>query len=175
MRGPLVLGLALATAACSSDDSGGNAAAGEPASMSGMTAAHNQVRANVSPAASPDLPPLAWSSDLAKVAQAWADGCKFQHSSGSYGENIYASTAKSTPINVVASWASEAKSYDYAGNACSGTCGHYTQVVWRDSLRLGCGVADCTTGSPFGGGTGSWQLWVCNYDPPGNYTGKRPY
>lgn len=59
---------------------------------------------------------------------------------------------------------------DYDSNTCSpGTCscisfqcnacGHYTQVVWRDSERLGCGVGDCT-----GGG----EIWVCNYDPPGN-------
>jgi uncharacterized protein YkwD len=164
----------VAMTGCSSDDGGGGAS-GEPAAMSGMTAAHNQVRANVSPAANPALPPLTWSSTVAATAQAWANGCKFTHSGGSYGENIYATTGSATPAAVVSSWASEVSDYDYATNACSGVCGHYTQVVWRDSLRLGCGVANCTTGSPFGSGGGAWQLWVCNYDPPGNYTGNKPY
>jgi hypothetical protein len=41
-------------------------------------------------------------------------------------------------------------------------------------MRLGCGVASCTENSPFGDG-GSWQIWVCNYDPSGNYLGERPY
>jgi len=68
---------------------------------------------------------------------------------------------------------SEKANYNYSANSCSATCGHYTQVVWRNSLRLGCGVKNCTTGSPFGGG--AWQFWVCNYDPPGNISGQRPY
>jgi len=47
-------------------------------------------------------------------------------------------------------------------------------VVWRGSARLGCGVAKCSKNSPFSGFP-DWQLWVCNYDPPGNYVGQRPY
>jgi uncharacterized protein YkwD len=159
----------LAIAACSSSSDGG----GEPAAMAGMTAAHNAARANVTPAASPAIPPLVWSSDLAAVAQSWADGCKFGHSGGAYGENIYATSGTATPNDVVAAWIAESAQYDYAANACSGICGHYTQVVWRASARLGCGVANCSSGSPFGGG--AWQLWVCNYDPPGNYVGEKPY
>ncbi len=141
----------------------------------GMTAAHNAARAAVSPAASPAIAPLAWSSDLAATAQAWANGCKFQHSAGKYGENLYASAGQNvSPADVVASWVGEAKDYDYAANSCSGVCGHYTQVVWRDSVRLGCGMTNCTTSSPFSGFP-NWQIWVCNYDPPGNFNGKKPY
>ena len=44
-------------------------------------------------------------------------------------------------------------------------CGHYTQVVWRKSLRVGCGMATC----------GATEVWVCNYDPAGNWDGERPY
>jgi uncharacterized protein YkwD len=161
----------LLLAACSSDT--GSGGAGEPAAMAGMTAAHNQFRASVSPAASPAIPPLVWSSDVASVAQVWANRCSFNHSGGAYGENIYATSGSAKPSDVVADWASEVADYDYATNGCKGTCGHYTQVVWRGSQRLGCGVANCTTGSPFG--SGGWQLWVCNYDPPGNYVGEKPY
>jgi uncharacterized protein YkwD len=141
--------------------------------MAGITAAHNAARAAVMPPASPAIPPLAWSGAVADVAQAWADNCMFQHSGGMYGENIYAGTNAATPQAVVDAWMAEASSYDYATNTCTGTCGHYTQVVWRASARLGCGVASCTENSPFNGGP--WQIWVCNYDPAGNFAGMRPY
>ncbi|KAE9446141.1 hypothetical protein C3L33_21961, partial [Rhododendron williamsianum] len=50
--------------------------------------------------------------------------------------------------------------------AAGKVCGHYTQVVWRNSVRLGCARVRCNDG-----------LWfiTCNYDPPGNYVGQRPY
>lgn len=140
-----------------------------------MTAAHNAVRASVSPAANPAIPPLVWSQAVAATAQAWADHCKFEHSGGKYGENIYATAGKkATPADVVKSWADEAAHYDYATNGCNDVCGHYTQVVWRNSARLGCGVTNCTTNSPFSGFS-DWQFWVCNYDPPGNFNNQKPY
>jgi pathogenesis-related protein 1 len=161
-----------------SDASGGGAAPGgdsEPAAEMGMTAAHNAARAAVVPAASPAIPPLVWSSTVAASAQAWADQCNFKHSGNPYGENIYAGAGQdATPQQVVDSWVSEAKSYDYAANTCSGTCGHYTQVVWRKSTKLGCGVTNCTKNSPFSGFS-NWQFWVCEYDPPGNFNGEKPY
>jgi len=147
----------------------------EPASQMGMTAAHNAARGRVMPAASPEIPPLMWSATIATTAQSWAERCVFEHSGGKYGENIYASAGKdASASDVVASWASEAKDYDYATNSCSGTCGHYTQVVARRSVSLGCGVAKCTKNSPFSGFS-DWQYWVCNYDPPGNFNNEKPY
>lgn len=166
----------VAVAACddgsSTDDSSG---AGEPAAVSGITAAHNMVRANVSPAAATPIPDLVWDDALGDVAQAYADGCVFEHSMGKFGENLFASSGNTPPAEVVKSWADEVSSYDYASNGCSGVCGHYTQVVWADSRKLGCGVANCTENSPFGSQFPTWQLWVCNYDPPGNFVGKKPY
>ena len=143
--------------------------------MTGMTAAHNAARAAVMPPANPSLPALCWSSAIAATAQAYAEQCKFQHSMGKYGENLYAAAGKNaSPQDVIDSWVGESADYDYSGNSCSGVCGHYTQVVWRSSARLGCGVAQCSTNSPFSGFS-DWQLWVCNYDPPGNFNGTRPY
>lgn len=150
---------------------GGNV---EPGELSGITALHNQARASVNPPAATPIPPLVWDPSLYAVAQAYADNCVFQHSGGPYGENLYASTGSSTPADVVGSWVSEVADYNYASNSCSGVCGHYTQVVWAASQKLGCGVTTCNKNSPFGGG-GSWQIWVCNYDPPGNYNGEKPY
>ena len=149
---------------------------GEPAALLGITAAHNAARAAVSPAASPAIPNLVWSKTVASAAQTWADRCKFEHSGGKYGENIYASGGKDVnAADVIGSWVGEAKDYDYASNKCSGVCGHYTQVVWRKSTQLGCAAAKCSTNSPFGTGFPEWQFVVCNYDPPGNFNGEKPY
>ncbi|HLT39261.1 MAG TPA: CAP domain-containing protein [Enhygromyxa sp.] len=137
--------------------------------------AHNRHRASVSPPADPPLPPVAWSDELAATAQAWARRCEFRHSQTDYGENLGARTDQADPAAMVAEWASEAAHYDHRRDRCASgqVCGHYTQMVWRDSTTIGCGVAQCSGGGPFGGG--EWFLWVCNYAPPGNWKGQRPY
>ena len=43
--------------------------------------------------------------------------------------------------------------------------GHYTQMVWRETTRLGCGQAICN-------GT---LIVACNYSPAGNVLGRKPY
>lgn len=140
----------------------------EPASFAGTVDAHNRVRAAVG------VPPLAWSNKVAEVAQNWADGlkatrgCDMKHSSNSYGENLFWGSGKRwTMSEAVASWAEEKADYTYASNSCrsGGVCGHYTQVVWKKSTVVGCGMAFC----------GSAMVVVCNYDPPGNYVGQKPY
>lgn len=147
----------------------------EPAAMMGMTAAHNAVRAGVMPAAAMPLPEVTWSAEIAAVAQAYADKCVWEHSSNDYGENLYATSGGGTPKDVVGSWASEVADYDYASNSCAANkaCGHYTQVVWANTLRIGCGMAKCPDNAPWG--NGPWEMWVCNYDPPGNWGGEKPY
>jgi hypothetical protein len=78
---------------------------------------------------------------------------------------------------MVGAWAAEASDYDYARNTCAAgkVCGHYTQLVWRATTRVGCATQVCDRNSPFGSRFPTWQLWVCNYAPPGNYVGQRPY
>jgi hypothetical protein len=147
-----------------------------------FVAAHNTVRASVTPAPSPALPDVAWSSTAADAAGAWAQQCTWSHDPGlgtlSLGQNLYASTGQPAPSSVVAAWTDEASDYDYATNSCASgrVCGHYTQVVWRSSVGLGCAMVRCTTGSPFGSaGGGVWWNVVCDYAPPGNRVGQRPY
>jgi pathogenesis-related protein 1 len=65
-------------------------------------------------------------------------------------------------------WSSEGTNYDYATNTCNGTCGHYTQIVWRATRKLGCAVADCPSL------TFRTSL-VCDYGPGGNTGTERPY
>jgi len=132
--------------------------------MAGVTEAHNAVRRTVG------VPALSWSPKLASVAQRWADqlgarGCELEHSRSPYGENLFYMSQPADAQTVVDSWASERSDYRHKTNRCSGVCGHYTQVVWRETNALGCGVARC----------GQGEVWVCNYDPPGNMNGRRPY
>ncbi|EIJ43879.1 uncharacterized protein with SCP/PR1 domains [Beggiatoa alba B18LD] len=140
----------------------------EPPEFKGIVSSHNQWRQKV------NVPALRWSTTVAATAQAWANqlqtkGCPLEHSSQhQYGENIAAGTGMSlTPEGVVALWASEVGNYDYAMNRCATgkVCGHYTQIVWQSSTEVGCGKASC----------GNQEVWVCNYNPAGNYVGRKPY
>jgi len=136
-----------------------------PALAREMVAAHNDVRQRIG------LKPLAWSEPLARVAQEWANTLiangDFAHRTKSpYGENLYEIRGgSSSAAEVVSSWADESRDYDYASNRCRSMCGHYTQIVWATTKSVGCAVAR---------GQGR-EVWVCNYDPPGNYVGERPY
>ncbi len=143
---------------------------GEPSELVGITEAHNVARREKG------LADLVWDEDLAAIAQAWGDGCVFQHNPnrsdnypGYVGENLYATSASSTTgEHVVTSWVSEEQYYDYATNSCSGVCGHYTQVVWSSTTKVGCAISYCNTGQ--------WpRIVTCNYSPGGNYVGQRPY
>ena len=59
-----------------------------------------------------------------------------------FGENLYEiEGAKATPKQVVDRWASESSNFDYKTNRCHGACGHYTQIIWRDTKEVGCAVA----------------------------------
>jgi uncharacterized protein YkwD len=142
----------------------------------GMVATHNQIRSSAQPVPTPALPPMVWDPALAQVAQAWAEGCDFTHSTDSYGENLYVSSSQNGGVSATMSWADEAIDFNYQTNGCTPgeMCGHYTQIVWRDSTRVGCGYADCTNLLNVGS-FNSGRLWVCNYDPPGNWVGERPY
>lgn len=178
----VVMPLLLASSGGCGDDEGGDGddGGGTPGTAGAVSAevqsslldAHNQVRQTASPTPDPPLEDLTWDPSLSESAGDWAKRCLFEHSSSGVGENIYASTAESAPSAVVESWASEAADFNYADNSCSAVCGHYTQIVWRDTQRVGCGFADCPDLAVFGG---PGQLWVCQYDPPGNYIGEQPY
>nr|XP_011427503.2 GLIPR1-like protein 1 [Crassostrea gigas] len=138
--------------------------------------AHNKYRRRIKGAANMKL--MKWSSELANVAQKWANTCRKGHNPGrssrefgSVGENIYRRTDQAHANDVVKAWYIEKRQYDFGSNSCSGVCGHYTQVVWADSEAVGCGVAYCRN---LFGGRGGYN-YVCNYGPAGNWVGRRPY
>ena len=144
---------------------------------------HNKWRAEVGVTEK-----LSYSPELEVSAQAWADNlkktnrCKMRHSKGegNYGENIYWASSLSwsdgrkelqhvTPKQVVDGWGSEKADYDYENNSCTPgkMCGHYTQMVWRSTTSVGCAVAVCEDTQQ--------QVWVCQYQPAGNWVGNKPY
>ncbi|MCP3102718.1 CAP domain-containing protein [Myxococcus sp. K15C18031901] len=145
-----------------------------------MVDAHNEARARAQPAPKPALPVMGWSADAARKAASWAKECQFEHNPnrGDFGENLAAATPDMwSTAQVVKSWADESADYDFARNTCKKgkVCGHYTQVVWRNTTAVGCAAVTCKKNSPFGDEFPVWQFWVCNYTPPGNFVGQRPY
>ncbi|CAI9110043.1 OLC1v1010005C1 [Oldenlandia corymbosa var. corymbosa] len=134
--------------------------------------AHNQARKDVG------VGPLKWSETLAKSAsltvryQRDNRNCSFADLSNSqYGGNqLRASGVAVPPRTAVGIWVSEKQYYDYGNNTCTqgrSSCGVYTQVVWKNSVELGCGQAQCVKERS--------SLTVCFYNPPGNVVGEKPY
>ena len=127
---------------------------------------------------------MVWDPDLAAHALAYAQMCVdvdslpgvVDHSSTAYrtnaagysyiGENLFAAGGPATAQQAVDAWGSEKQNFTYP-NGCADTCGHYTQVVWRTSVNLGCANVTCS-GLSFPG------TLLCMYGPGGN-SGGAPY
>jgi pathogenesis-related protein 1 len=134
---------------------------------------HNRVREDVG------VGKLTWSDDIGRYAQAWADHlaattCQMKHRPREgkwkqrYGENLFIGTAGFYSIReAVQSWESEKADYSYGTftGKSRKPIGHYTQIIWKNSTKLGCGQALCNGN----------LIVACNYDPPGNYIGQKPY
>jgi uncharacterized protein YkwD len=119
------------------------------------------------------IPDLIWSDELAEYASEWAlqlakDNQGLHHrKSNLYGENIAYWSGSYSYAKGVSLWNEEKKYYKYKANGDDwAKTGHYTQVIWKDTRRVGCGCASGASGQIF---------FVCNYDPPGNYRGQKPY
>lgn len=135
---------------------------------------HNQVRAAVG------TPPLKWNCALANFAQNWADKDLWGHSSGTQreniipgvyaGENLSSDANPNTPLaQMLQGWLDEKPNWDNGSKTCApGTvCGHFTQMVWRTTKEVGCGVnrKSSTMGDEW---KGQATYLVCNYSPGGN-------
>jgi pathogenesis-related protein 1 len=136
---------------------------------------HNNARKAV------NVSPLEWSVELAKYAQEWADflandnNCQLAHRGSmgknprNAGENIFLGSGRIfDALYASKDWYSEIKNYDHSQSAEMGyqMAGHYTQMVWSKTKKLGIGMATCKNGS---------IIIVGNYDPPGNYVGEKPF
>lgn len=145
-----------------------------------ILAAHNVTRKAAG------VVPLTYSKTLADSAQKWSeelkrDNCEMRHDPNTdYGENLYWASQTggelkneliATPEEVVNYWTAEKDDYNYTKNSCAPgkQCGHYTQIVWAETTQVGCGVSVCQNGNT------QKEIWVCHYDPLGNYIGEKPF
>jgi len=165
-----------------------------------ILAKHNELRRRVAkgeesgqPAAA-DMRELVWDDELEAIAQRWADQCTFDHDSvrtmldgTRVGQNLYQSfssaetdqdgldAAANTPVQ---NWYDEVSAFSSANinpfvSASGPVTGHYTQVVWAESAKLGCANVYFNEASqpsfPY------TNLVVCNYAIGGNLIGGSMY
>ncbi|MBE9003091.1 MULTISPECIES: CAP family protein [unclassified Nostoc] len=129
-------------------------------------------------------PNITIDNSLNTGAQAWAEKIassgNFEHSNTpNVGENIYASYTSETSIDpttlgngAVEDWYSEIKDYKYESPGFSSETGHFTQVVWKGSTKLGCGAAQGT--ATIEGNKYNAFYVVCQYATAGNVQGQFP-
>ncbi|KAF0314068.1 CRISP/Allergen/PR-1 [Amphibalanus amphitrite] len=128
---------------------------------------------------------LEWDEELAKVAQRHAEQCVFKHDCRDckrvarfkVGQNLYSSS--STRLDNFSEWRRAIYAwYDEVALfnpehiepfVFSSPLGHYTQLAWATSSRIGCGYALYKEG-PW------WtKLYVCNYGSAGNFQRGQMY
>jgi Cysteine-rich secretory protein family len=140
----------------------------EPAAI---LAEHNELRAEIG------VPPLRWSDKLAQGATQWARTIaalkRIQYSGApGVGENVGVSWADNASLGqLIGIWTKEKALFQpglfpqVSRNGDAYAMLHYTQMIWRDTTEVGCGVAT----------SGKSNYLVCRYTPQGNFIGQSPY
>ncbi|MFL6829946.1 MAG: CAP domain-containing protein [Sphingomicrobium sp.] len=136
-----------------------------------ILAAHNAVRVRAGVA------PLVWDPALGNSAAAYARQMAFSgvfaHSNRSarrgVGENLWMGTQGAFSLErMVSDWASEQRMFRagvFPAVSRTGSweqVGHYTQIVWPTTTRVGCALAS----------NGRSDYLVCHYSPAGNIDGR---
>jgi hypothetical protein len=140
-----------------------------------LLAAHNRERSAAG------IPALAWDPALAEEAASWggelAASGAFEHDpdvdeDDPQGENLWAGTSGAyAPEEMVEGWVEEKKYFRpgrFPDNSVTGDfadVGHYTQLMWRESDRVGCALAEGA----------EEEVLVCRYRTAGNVVGERPF
>ncbi|KHN71039.1 Ancylostoma secreted protein [Toxocara canis] len=131
---------------------------------------------------------LTYDCNLESKAQEWASRCVYEHSPNHWrndaGENLWTSFATyPLPINgesmtgATKYWWGELKKYgiidsSYKYSGAMYPIGHWTQMAWSNTTRVGCGVADC----PWMNSGWQYNIYVvCHYSEAGNYRGHQIY
>lgn len=150
---------------------------------------HNRLRSRVAsgqtsqPPAS-DMMELSWDKELATIAQAHADQCKFRHDCTDcrtverfkVGQNLYQSyNTRNVGPNwrkAIDSWFNEIDAFPVSSVSSykfSHKTGHYSQMVWGSTTRIGCGSITYKS-KKF-----NVRLYTCNYGQSGNILRRRVY
>ena len=115
---------------------------------------------------------LVWDANLASTAKQWAmEMCRthsFEHSTFDYGENIGQNKYAAAQVD---QWYNEVRGYNFdIDNPDIHGFGHFTQLVWKGTKRLGCAVitTNCQLANSIGSQIHETAAHVCEYDPPGN-------
>jgi hypothetical protein len=141
-----------------------------------LLAAHNRERTAAG------LEPLGWDDGLEADAAEWAsylaETGEFEHSpdddedADPQGENLWEGTKASfTPEDMVGMWIEEKRHFKpgiFPDNSRTGSLddvGHYTQLMWRDTGRVGCAKSS----------NDEHDVLVCRYAAAGNVIGQRPF
>ncbi|XP_074540407.1 cysteine-rich venom protein [Halichoeres trimaculatus] len=133
---------------------------------------HNAFRRAVLPVAS-DMLKMSYDEQLGATSQAWVEKCNLKHGPPStrmldgyeLGENLFDSITPFSWTRVVNAWHNEMGHYDYP-YGLNITTGHYVQIVWNSSYKVGCGVALCPDNIYF---------YACHYYRAGNFLNWPPY
>ncbi|KAF8566260.1 hypothetical protein P879_04970 [Paragonimus westermani] len=126
---------------------------------------HNRLRALHG------CPKLTLDENLARGAQEHAKYLaqiqRLEHTSGDYGENLVfvggTSGVKLSGAEATKKWYKEIKDYRYE-NDVQLECGHFTQVIWKETTCAGFGRASNKDGTKV--------YAVGRYYPPGNFEGQ---
>lgn len=129
---------------------------------------HNRERSDVG------SQPLSWDASLARSAAEYARELArtehFDHDldNETEGENLWmGSRSYFTLEDMIGMWAEEKKILPRLRSWHDDVhaVGHYTQMVWKDTTRVGCAIASSRR----------FDYLVCRYGPQGNYLGESPY
>jgi len=135
---------------------------------------HNIHRSNHS---SPDI---VWDDDLASTAAGIAASCKYAHNvdynGGGYGQNIAAGVHPSNISAVITElfyngevgWFKGLYGQEQPDMTNFENWGHFSQVVWASSTKVGCATQDCSVQGLSGvSSLVAPYFTVCNYGTPG--------
>ncbi|KAL5096541.1 hypothetical protein RYX36_000868, partial [Vicia faba] len=76
---------------------------------------------------------------------------------GPFGDNLAGGYGEMKDADAVKFWLTEKLNYDYVSNSCvNDECLHYTQIVWCDTVHIGCANAKCMNG---------WVFAIYSYSP----------
>lgn len=167
----LALGLA-APGMAKGDETAADADSAIPAAerlRASVLRVHNRTRAAWG------TPPLAWDDRLAASAAAFAQTLaragRLYHSPGPEGENLWMGTrGVFSPDQMQSYWVEEGRLFrrgrfpDIASNGHAKAVGHFSQMIWATTTRVGCALAR----------NAHYDVLVCQYDPAGNREGRDP-